>query len=69
MFEYRAKYDVLCKEDVLELVNLMFDGLVIDEIVDVYVKVKDDVIVFVEEDDVVIMLTNTETKKKVLFRK
>ena len=69
LFEYRAKHDVLCKEDVLELVNSTPDGLAIDEIVDAYVKAKDDAIALAEEDDAVIMLTNTETKKKVLFRK
>jgi transcription initiation factor TFIIE subunit beta len=50
-------------------VNSTPDGLAIDEIVDAYVKAKDDAIALAEEDDAVIMLTNTETKKKVLFRK
>ena len=53
----------------MELVNSTPDGLAIDEIVDAYVKAKDDAIALAEEDDAVIMLTNTETKKKVLFRK
>jgi transcription initiation factor TFIIE subunit beta len=69
MFRYKAKHDVMCKEDVLELVNATPDGLAIDEIADAYVKAVDDAIALAEEDGSVILLTNTETKKKVLFRK
>ena len=68
LFRYKVKHDVLCKEDVLELVNSTPDGLSIDEIVDSYVKAKDDALALAEED-AVILLTNTETKQKVLFRK
>lgn len=68
LFRYKAKYDVLCKEDVLELVNATPDGLAIGEIADAYVKAKEDAMALAEED-AVILLTNTETKQKVLFRK
>jgi len=69
MFRYKAKHDVMCKEDVLELVNATPDGLAIDEIADAYVKAVEDAVALAEEDGSVILLTNTETKKKVLFRK
>ena len=69
LFRYKAKHDVLCKQDVLELVNSMPDGLGVDEILDSYVKAKEDALALAEQDDALILLTNTETKKKVLFRK
>lgn len=69
MFRYKAKHEVMCKEDVLELVNATPDGLAIDEIADAYVKAVEDAVSLAEVDGSVIMLTNTETKKRVLFRK
>jgi transcription initiation factor TFIIE subunit beta len=69
LFTYKAKHDVLCKEDILELVNNTPDGLAIEDVTDAYVKAKDDALALGETDDAVILLTNTETKKKVLFRK
>ena len=47
----------------------MPDGLGVDEILDSYVKAKEDALALAEQDDALILLTNTETKKKVLFRK
>ena len=69
LFRYKAKHDVLCKQDVLELVNSMPDGLGVDEILDSYVKAKEDALALAEQDDALILLANTEAKKKVLFRK
>ena len=60
---------VLALPELLELVNSMPDGLGVDEILDSYVKAKEDALALAEQDDALILLTNTETKKKVLFRK